>query len=247
MSPLFNNGIKGRCITMDTKAISCGVVLCLYVLLCNVSTCESQAPVSVPIGQVLAHMQQMNDSEWLNLFAGKLTAYPLIFGSMKETVLTTLPLFQLDPSGLLGGYVVPWLFTHLPDVLKNEMFVEIAKLLVIELNQLDPNITQLPEEITQLNNPSLALDYINYKILGELDFVGMAVDLLRSRSIRDFFPYPYNTTDRQLNEQCYDDMMVFSDRLLAGDEWALDSEYNINTIEQSATNLPLSVATKKWS
>lgn len=145
--------------------------------------------------------------------------------AIRESVFAALPLLQYDsPQGSFRNFVLPWMLKHLPDLIRNEEFSGILGIFVTELNQHNITLDWIPEEVLLAQNKSLNLEYIIRGLFNELDLIQMALDILRHRSFSDFFPYTANFTDRQLNEQCYSDTMAFIDRLLVGEEWALDSK-----------------------
>jgi hypothetical protein len=155
----------------------------------------------------------------LLLIADLISQHPDMYQDLENSLLAALPLLSFDaPEGRFLGYVLPWALHHFPDLLKNKEFLGIMKIFIKEVNA--PNAT---DWMLNSGNTTLDREYFMAHLLPALDYLGMVVKILQYRTVKDFFPY--NSTDRQLNEQCYDDTMAFFDRLFHGDQWALNSAY----------------------
>lgn len=149
------------------------------------------------------------------------------FQGLQDFLLTVL---SYDvPSNILVKEALPWALDSLPSVLKNKKFLGILKTIIKELNR--PGIK--PEYVLNSGNVTLDRQYFMSKLLGDLNYLNIAQgilaqgiltqDILTRHSVRDILPY--ESTDRQLNAQCYNETMDFIDRLLAGDKWALNSKF----------------------
>lgn len=170
-----------------------------------------------------AILPQVNDTTVLDYLVSQIEADDVTLRSLRDVVEATLPILESDvPYGWFRKTIFPWLLKHLPDLLKNEEFVGIANAFINELNQYNQSLDWIPVSVWQSGNQIAMLEYFVHGLLSELDYNQMFADLLMYRSVRDFFPI--NSTDKPLNEQCYIDTMAFADRLLAGDDWALDSK-----------------------
>lgn len=170
-----------------------------------------------------ATIQKLNDTDMLKLFVDLLAGNKDTLHAIRETVLAALPILQFDvPHGWFSKVVIPWALKHLPDVLKNDEILGIADIFITELNRYDQNYDWFPEWVLKSGNKSVALEYMIRGLFGEMNFNKVVADILKFKSVRDFFPF--NSTDRQLNERCYADTMAFIDRLLVGEVWALDSK-----------------------
>lgn len=204
-----------------TPTVCFAFVLFVSVLLWNVNYSHGQ---DLDIGTLETTIRRVNNTDMLRLFVDLLADKTDITSSLKETVLAAFPILHDDvPHGWFVKVVLPWLIKHLPDLLRNDEFRGIAKIFITELNRHDQDLAWFPDWVLQSNDRSAGLEYVFWGLMNELDFYGMAADILSYKSVRDFFPY--NSTDRQLNEQCYEETMAFADRLLVGEEWALNSKY----------------------
>ena len=127
------------------------------------------------------------------------------------------------PSGVLVKEALPWVLgglrTAIPSALDNQAVLGILRTVITEINAQGMN----PKYNFSSGNTTLDRMYFMSNLLGDLDYLGLIQNVLTMRSVRDIVPY--KSTNRQLDGQCYNDTMVFLDRLFAGDRWALDSKY----------------------
>ena len=155
---------------------------------------------------------------------------------VKNFILNNEPVFQAlqdfilkllsfdSPSGVLAKKALPWLLgglrTAIPSALDNQAFLGILRTLVAEINAQGTN----PKYNFTSGNTTLDRMYMS-ELIGDLNYLEIIQKVATMRSFRDIVPY--SSTNRQLDGQCYNDTMIFLDRLFAGDRWALDSKYNI--------------------
>ncbi|KAL4221454.1 hypothetical protein ACF0H5_019711 [Mactra antiquata] len=197
--------------------ISMGICVCLMTLLClaNVPVVKGQLDPATMIGIV----NSMPRFDKLMLFADMLDRHPLTYQDVENTLVAFLPLLDYDkPPGHFMNPILSWALNHLPNVLKNENFRGIMKIFINELN----NHNATDEWHLGTGNLTEDRDFYVSKLLSVLDYYGMAIDILQMRSSRTLFPY--NSTTRPLDEQCYTNTMDFIDRMMHGDEWAFNSE-----------------------
>ena len=191
--------------------------LCLCVFLSTIPSAESQFDSSM----VMSIVNNMKTRDKLLMIAQFLLDNEQYYKDLEKTLINALPLLTYDkPPGRFANIMLPWALHHLPDVLENDVFRGVMKIFIEEINAHNDSDEW---KLKTGNDMNLALDYYVSHLLSVLDYYGMGADILQMKSASDFFPY--NSTDRQLNEQCYNDTMMFFDRLFHGDEWALDSMY----------------------
>ena len=154
-----------------------------------------------------------------------------LFKQLQNILVAAFPILSYDvpPNNLFQRAALPWALDKLPDLLKNKVFLDIMKTFIHELNR--PGIK--PEYLLNSGNNTLDRNYFMYKLLSDLDYKGMAADVLTSPSVRNLYMrlissvpdiIPYESTDRQLNGKCYNDTMTFLTGVLAGQDWAVDSK-----------------------
>ncbi|XP_060580455.1 uncharacterized protein LOC132737209 [Ruditapes philippinarum] len=193
------------------------LALCFCVLLSNVPQAESQFDTSM----IMGILKSMSTRDKLLFIAQFLMDNPVYYDDLERSLVAALPLLVYDkPPGNFVGKVLPWALNHLPDVLENDVFRGVMKIFIEELNAHNES----SDWYLRSGELSADLDFYISHLLSVLDYYGMGVDILQMKSAADYFPY--NSTDRQLNEQCYDDTMMFFDRLFQGDTWAFDSMYS---------------------
>ena len=155
------------------------------------------------------------------LFKQYILDHEQMFQALQDFVFTVLS-FDV-PASVLVKEALPWALDSLqsvPSALENQALLGILKTLITEMNAHGMN----PEYNLTSGNATLDRMYFMSKLLGDLDYLGMVQNVLTMRSVRDIVPY--KSTDRPLNGQCYNDTMIFLDRLFAGDRWALASKYH---------------------
>ncbi|XP_045162819.2 uncharacterized protein LOC123527433 [Mercenaria mercenaria] len=189
------------------------VVLCFCVVFSSVQQVDSQFDNSM----ILSIVNGMPIRDKLLFIAQALMDHPAVYQDLEDSLVAALPILEYDkPPERFLGYVLPWALHHLPDLLKNEVFKGAIKIFIEELNA----ATETPDWYLRSGNATEDRDYYVSHLLSALNYYGMGADILQMKSVTDYFPY--NSTDRQLNDQCYKDTMMFFDRLFAGDKWALD-------------------------
>lgn len=195
--------------------------LCACVLLAGVTHVHSQLDAST----ILSMAKNMPTTAKLALLNQLLAGNPQVYQKIENTLLAALPILGFDkPHGRFMGYMLPWAIAHLPDLLKNDDFLGVMKIFIEELNAhnatADWNLGS--------GNVTIDREYFVAHLLSSLDYSAMGVDMLQRKGSQDYFPY--NSTDRVLNDQCYTDTMVLFDRLFHGDKWALDSKYYLQEL-----------------
>lgn len=188
-------------------------MLTCFVFLCSLPEVRAQFDLSA----IQVMLQTMEIKEKLDFLTLVLESNTEIYYKLENILLATIPIITFDhPPGWLLNAVLPWAFDNLPWLLKNDEFLGIIKIFVNELN----NHNSTADWYLKDGNSTTQNNHLVKKLFSVLDYYGMAADILKLKSIRDFFPY--NSTNRSLGKQCYNDMMTFADRLLVGEEWALD-------------------------
>lgn len=190
--------------------------LCLF--FSKVSHVESQ--LQLDSSAILSVVNNMPTRSKLLLIADLLLNHPSFYQDLENTLISALPILGYDhPPGRFFSVILPWALHHLPDLLENDAFRGIMKIFIEEINA--HNATA--DWYLQSGNTTIDRDYFASKLLSSLDYLGMGAGILKMKSVSDYFPY--NSTDRDLRPKCYEDTMMFFDRLFVGEKWALNSMY----------------------
>lgn len=200
----------------STQITAAAVLVCLTFL--GITTQQPDAQFNPDtIAQMVGQFPMKTK---LLLLAGFLEQNPEMYNDLENSLLAALPLLGFDqPGGRFMSYVLPWALHHLPNLLKNEEFLVIMKTFLHEVNAINASA----DWILNSGNNTVDREHFMTHLLSALDYSGLLIKILQARSVKDFFSF--NSTDRPVNEQCYEDTMTFVDRFFHGDKCALNSRY----------------------
>jgi len=164
----------------------------------------------------------MNDVDLLKFTMGIIYENKPLLNTLKKIFVAAFPIQLMDyKPKYFSDIVGPWALHKIPDILQNE---EVLGILRIFINEVESS-TYRQSWILDTNDTEAQKYYFAERLLDNLDYIKMLKEIVRMRSVSHFFAY--DSTDRTLNETCYNHTIAFIDRLLMGDRWALDSQCNL--------------------
>jgi len=185
--------------------------------LCVLLTCTGVSNGQFDVAGII---NSMNDVDLLKFAMGLIYENKPLLKTLKEVAITAFPILSMDyKPNYFSSILLPWALHKIPDILTNEEVLGILRIFIKEVE----SSTYEQSWILDTNDTEAQKYYFAERLLSNLDYIQMLKEIARMRSVGNFFPY--DSTDRKLNETCYNHTMAFIDRLLMGDDWALNSQY----------------------
>ncbi|XP_052213782.1 O-acyltransferase like protein-like isoform X5 [Dreissena polymorpha] len=152
------------CGKMFVSSISLPILVVFTMLQGNIRVTKAQALTPAAISSLI---NNFSDRDLLLFAMDIIINNPSWIKTLKETAIAAFPLLSLDhPPELFTSYVLPWAFSHLPDVISNEELVNALRVFINEVENHRANETW----ILQSNDTQTVLDHFVGELLQSLDY-----------------------------------------------------------------------------